>query len=140
MQSKRFDELTTVELHDILRLRCDVFVVEQACIYPDVDGRDTEPGTRHHWIEHDGELVAYGRTLLEADGSTRIGRVVTARTARKQGLAAALVRELTAALEGEVVLDAQSHLVRWYERMGYEVTGEAFVDDGIPHVPMRRTA
>jgi ElaA protein len=140
MRSKRFDELTTTELHDLLRLRCDVFVVEQGCIYPDIDGRDIEPETRHHWIELDGELGAYGRTLREPDGSTRIGRVVTAPRARRRGLAAALVRGLTETLPGEVVLDAQSQLVGWYEQMGYEVAGEPFVEDGIPHVPMRRCA
>lgn len=138
MHSRRFDELTARELHDILRLRSQVFVAEQGCAYADVDGRDPEPGTRHHWIERDGAVLAYARTLTEPDGAIRIGRVATAAPARRAGLAAALVRELTAELPGEVVLDAQSHLVGWYERVGYEVAGEGFVEDGIPHVPMRR--
>ncbi len=138
MQTKRFAELTIRELHDILRLRSEVFVAEQGCAYADVDGRDAEPGTRHHWIERDGTIVAYARTLEEPGGAIRIGRVVTAATARRSGLAAELIRHLTTGLTGEVVLDAQSHLTGWYERAGYQVSGASFVEDGIPHVPMRR--
>ncbi len=138
MESRRFAELTTRELHDLLRLRCDVFIVEQGCAYPDIDGRDTESGTQHHWIERNGAMMAYARTLRQPDGATRIGRVLTAPTVRRQGLAAVLMDELTEILPGDVVLDAQSHLTNWYERLGYEVAGDAFVEDGIPHVPMRR--
>lgn len=138
MQSRRFSELATTELHDILRLRCEVFVVEQSCAYADIDGRDVEPGTGHHWIEHDGEIVAYARTLAEADGSTRIGRVLTAPAARGHGHAGELMRALHQLVDGKVVLDAQSQLVDWYEHLGYETTGDEFVEDGIPHVPMRR--
>lgn len=139
--SKRFDELTTGELYELLRLRCDVFVVEQACAYPELDGRDREPGTTHHWIadEHDpGSIAAYLRTLTEPDGTIRIGRVATAPSARGQGLAALLVEHVGAGTPGPIVLDAQSYLVDWYERLGYVVAGPEFVEDGIPHVPMRR--
>ena len=140
--SKRFDELTTTELYEVLRLRCDVFVVEQACAYPELDGRDTEAGTMHHWItssDAGGPMIAaYLRALAEPDGSTRIGRVVTAPRARGRGLAAELVGHVTERATGPVVLDAQSYLVEWYERLGYEVAGAEFVEDGIPHVPMRR--
>lgn len=143
--SKRFDELTTTELYELLRLRCDVFVVEQACAYREIDGRDTETGTLHHWIadpadQHDGPVfAAYLRSLTEADGTTRIGRVATATSARGRGLAAVLVEHVAATTVGPIVLDAQSHLADWYRRLGYEVDGETFVEDGIPHVPMRRT-
>lgn len=139
--SKRFDELTTVELYEVLRLRCDVFVVEQACAYPELDGRDREPGTTHHWIADDcrpDAVAAYLRTLTEPDGCVRIGRVATDPTARGRGLAARLVEHVGAMTAGPIVLDAQSHLVDWYERMGYAVDGTEFVEDGIPHVPMRR--
>ena len=144
--SKPFDQLTTSELYDLLRLRSDVFVVEQACAYPDLDGRDTEPGTVHHWIAGDGigggdgelPVLAYLRALAEPDGSTRVGRVVTAPAARGRGLAAVLVGHVTATAAGPIVLDAQSYLVKWYERFGYRVAGPEFVEDGIPHVPMRR--
>lgn len=136
--SKRFAELTTIELYELLRLRCDVFVVEQACAYPELDGRDTEPGTVHHWIADGPVIAAYLRALTEPDGTTRIGRVVTAPAARGRGLAAELVDRVTSTTDGPIVLDAQSYLVEWYERLGYAVAGDEFVEDGIPHVPMRR--
>lgn len=137
--SKRFDELSPGELYEFLRLRCDVFVVEQHCAYADLDGRDTEPGTRHWWIPTgSGTVAAYLRTLTEPDGSVRIGRVVSAVGARGHGLAERLIREVHDGTTGPIVLDAQSHLVDWYRRLGYTTTGDEFIDDGIPHVPMRR--
>ncbi|WP_422631827.1 GNAT family N-acetyltransferase [Pseudokineococcus basanitobsidens] len=139
-------------LHALLRLRVDVFVVEQACAYPEVDGRDLEPGTEHVWHVGDGavrpgELVAVAaalRVLVEPGGSAaprRIGRVVTAPTARGRGLASVLVQDVVAR-HGDVdlVLDAQAHLQGWYARHGFEPVGEEFLEDGIPHVPMRRRA
>lgn len=140
MTSRTFDDLSTRELHDILRLRSDVFVVEQACIYPDVDGRDAERQTMHHWIGRDGAVVAYLRVLLDSEGSRRIGRVVTAPSARGEGLATLLVNTVAAGIDGDVVLDAQTHLIGWYEELGFEVAGSEFVEDGIAHVPMRRIA
>ena len=132
-------DLDVVTLHDILRLRQDVFVVEQQCLYADVDGRDLEPGTVQVWsTDEDGSVVATLRVLREPDRCARIGRVATAVPARGRGLAAALV---AAALAGgdptPVVLDAQSHLEGWYSRFGFVRTGDEFLDDGIPHVPMR---
>ena len=134
--SKHFDELSTTELYAILRLRCEVFVVEQDCAYLDLDGRDLEPGTVHHSIDRDGQLVAYARQLTDADGSTRIGRVITAGTHRGEGLSARIVRHITESGSGRVALDAQSYLVGWYERLGYETCGDEYVEDGIPHTPM----
>jgi ElaA protein len=138
----RFAELTTTELYGLLRLRVDVFVVEQECAYPELDGRDTEPGTVHVWYADGGGVpLAYLR-VLDADGDpARIGRVVTAPAARGDGLAGRL---LAAALEliGErdCVLAAQAHLTGFYGRYGFVGTGPEFLDDGIPHVPMRRAA
>ena len=132
-------DLDVVTLHDILRLRQDVFVVEQQCCYADVDGRDLEPGTVQVWATDDhGSVVATLRVLREPDGDARIGRVATAVPARGRGLVAGL---MAAALAGSnpapVVLDAQSHLEGWYARFGFVRTGAEFLDDGIPHVPMR---
>ena len=139
--SAPFAELDVRTFHDIVRLRCDVFVVEQACIYPELDGRDVEPGTLHHWIEGDGTegdgIDAYARSLAEPDGSRRIGRVVTAPAARGRGLAGRLIGQILDELDGTLVLDAQSHLAGWYERFGFAIDGDEFVEDGIPHVPMR---
>lgn len=137
--SKRFDELTTRQFHDLLRLRIDVFVVEQVCPYRELDGRDVEPGTEHHWTTgDDGSPTCYARTLDDG-GAIRIGRVVTAADARGHGLAAALVSQLVERYTGRtLVLDAQSHLADWYGRFGFEPVGDEFVEDGIPHVPMLR--
>ena len=135
--SRTFSELTTTELHDILRLRGDVFVVEQQCVYTDIDGRDAEPATRHHWISAEATIAVYARTLSEPEGATRIGRVVTAPGSRGAGLAARLVNHITDTTSGPIELDAQSHLVDWYHRLGFTVVGPEFVEDGIPHVPMQ---
>ena len=133
----RFVELTPDGLYGILRLRSDVFVVEQECAYLDIDGRDREPDALHLWVGGD-EPVAYLRVLNGPPaGTSRIGRVVTAESARHQGLAAALMHKALAATMGPVVLDAQSYLVAWYEGLGFRVAGDEYLDDGIPHTPMR---
>jgi ElaA protein len=137
------DELDTVTLYALLRLRSDVFVVEQACAYPDLDGRDLEPGTRHLWLtgaDAGAPPLAYLRILFDGD-IARIGRVCVAAHARRAGHAGTL---LAAALDviddRDAVLDAQTYAIGVYERAGFVVDGPEFLDDGIPHVPMRRVA
>lgn len=134
-----FGELSARTLHDLLKLRVDVFVVEQECAYPELDGRDVEPGTRHLWLERDGAIVAYLRILADPGGVARIGRVLVAPAARRQGLAGRLLTEALALVgERPCVLDAQSHLAGFYRAHGFTDTGPEFVEDGIPHLPMRR--
>lgn len=141
LQTAAFPDLDAVTLYALLRLRMDVFVVEQRCAYPELDGRDLEPGTRHLWLERAGTPIAYLRILTEPDGGAGIGRVVVARHARGNGFARRL---LTTALERvgdrDCVLNAQSRLVGFYETFGFTPTGPEFLDDGIPHTPMRRGA
>ncbi len=134
-----FAELTPFEVYGLCRLRVDVFVVEQECPYPELDGRDTEATTQHLWFEDDdGAILATIRVL--DDGATRaIGRVATAASARGQGLAARLMEEGIALCAGfPVTLGAQAYLENWYGRFGFRVSGPGYVEDGIPHVPMRR--
>jgi ElaA protein len=134
---RRFAELTATEVHDLLRLRIDVFVVEQECPYFEVDGRDVEEATRHVWqADHRGPTV-YVR-LLDDGTARRIGRVVTRLDARKRGLAGGLVDHVIATSDGPWVLDAQSHIADWYRARGFEPDGPEFIEDGIPHIPMRR--
>lgn len=134
-----FGDLDAATLYAILRLRADVFVVEQACAFADPDGRDTEPTTRHLWIARDGAIVAYLRLLREPDASLKIGRVVTAKSVRGEGLADLLMSAaLAGAGDDAVVLDAQSRLVAWYERLGFVRAGDDFWEDGILHTPMHR--
>jgi ElaA protein len=134
---RAWSELDAGELHDLLKLRIDVFVVEQQCAYPELDGHDDEPGTRHVWISDRGTPVACARLLDDGD-VRRIGRVATRADARGAGLAGALVDHLLSTSEGPWVLDAQSHLERWYRALGFVATGPEFMEDGIAHVPMRR--
>ncbi|BCJ57722.1 GNAT family N-acetyltransferase [Micromonospora endophytica] len=138
-QVAAFADLDARTLHDLLRLRVDVFVVEQECAYPEIDGRDVEPGTRHVWLAHDGVPVAYLRILADPGGVARIGRVVVAPAVRGGGHAGRLM-DLALAEVGDrpCVLDAQSHLVGFYARYGFAASGPEYVEDGIPHIPMRR--
>ncbi|WP_290866729.1 GNAT family N-acetyltransferase [Hamadaea sp.] len=140
-RSARFAELDAATLYRLLKLRVDVFVVEQECAYPELDGRDPEPGTRHVWAADDaGDILAYLRILDDGD-ELRIGRVVTSPKARGRGLGGRLMeRALEIVGDRPSVLDAQSHLSRFYERFGYASAGPEFVEDGIPHTPMRRAA
>ena len=132
-----FRDLEATTLYKILKLRSDVFVVEQECFYADLDGRDTEPGTRHVWFSRGDEIAAYLRILDDGDVE-RIGRVVVAPDARGTGLAGRLMAEaLTVIGHRTSVLDAQAHLVGLYGKFGYEQTGPEYLEDGIPHVPMR---
>jgi ElaA protein len=135
-----FEDLDARTAYDVWRLRQSVFVVEQACPYPDLDGRDVEPGTRHV-VMHDGDAVVGYARVLDDDAVWRIGRVVLDPSARGRGLADALMHAALQVCDGrDVVLDAQSPLAGWYESFGFSVTGPEFLDDGIPHLPMRRTS
>jgi len=133
-----FDELDASSAYDVWRLRQDVFVVEQGCPYPDLDGRDPEPGTVHVLLHEDEALIGYARVL--DDGSEwRIGRVVLARAGRGQGLADELMRSaMRSCPDRDVVLDAQVPLAAWYSSHGFVADGPEFLEDGIPHLPMRR--
>lgn len=133
-----FDELDARTAYLLWQLRGAVFVVEQDCPYLDLDGRDLEPGTRHVWMGDD-RPVGYLRVLEDGDGCARIGRVVVAQGHRGQRVAERLMQAgLEVVGDRPCVLDAQAYLAGWYARLGFEQTGPEFLDDGIPHVPMRR--
>ena len=133
-----FGDLDAHTAYDVWRLRQRVFVVEQGSPYPDLDGRDREPATRHLLSERDSELVGYARVLDDGEWA-RIGRVLVAPEARGQGLADELVRAALEVIgEREVRLDSQTGLRDWYASYGFVVTGPAFDEDGVMHVPMRR--
>lgn len=140
---RAFDELTRRELHDLLALRARVFVVEQACVYLDIDGEDLGA---HHVLAVEGSvLVACARILPPGArfDEPAIGRVVVAPEARGRGLGRALMREAmdaAYALHGPVplVLSAQAHLEAFYASLGFLACGPPYEEDGIPHVEMRR--
>lgn len=155
--SSDFAGLAPAVAYAVWRLRQEVFVVEQACPYPDLDGRDTEPGTRHVVLpdpERPDEVPVLGYARVLDDGDTwRIGRVVLHPAGRGRGLSGALMEACVALCDGagsetgaetgsgvrrDVVLDAQAPLAGWYAGFGFAVDGPEFLEDGIPHVPMRR--
>ncbi|AZG44072.1 GNAT family N-acetyltransferase [Gordonia insulae] len=137
-------ELDAATLYQILRLRIDVFVVEQACPYPELDGRDLEPSTRQFWVADDDGVIATLRLLTDpsaADGATmyRIGRVCTERAHRGQGLTARLMTAALAEIgDHPCRIEAQAYLVEMYAKFGFVTEGEEYLEDGIPHVSMRR--
>jgi len=136
-----FADLPARVLYDILRLRIDVFVVEQACVFGDLDGRDLEATARHLWLEDpatpDRPIAGYVRLLQNPDGSTEIGRVVTPLAHRGTGTGHRLMAEAIARIDGPMYLKAQSRKASFYASFGFAVCGEEFLEDDIPHVPMR---
>lgn len=142
--TKRFDELDVHLLHHLLRLRTDVFVVEQQCAYAEIDGQDLHA---LHVLgqQPDGALVAYARILPpDADGLPHVGRVVVARELRNQGMGSRLMQEVLAALRkhhgsARSALAAQAHLLAFYQHIGYAPVGDPYPLDGIPHVDMVRS-
>ena len=148
-----FDELDTRSLYDILRLRCQVFIVEQQCPYPDIDDLDTTVGSRHATARAGYKICAYGRSLppeSSADAknhtrsTARIGRIVVDPDYRRQGVGDRLLSILLADLasrfpEHDAVLDAQLAAMSLYSRAGFVRASEEFLEDGIAHVTMRRS-
>ncbi|MDI6910640.1 GNAT family N-acetyltransferase [Nocardioides sp.] len=136
-----FTALDPTTAYAVWRLRQDVFVVEQECPYPDLDGRDDEPGTRHVLLRDDDTVLGYARVLDEVRDDRpvwRIGRVLLDRAVRGKGLADPLMQTALQVCRGrDVVLDAQSPLAPWYATFGFEASGPEFLEDGIPHTPMR---
>jgi ElaA protein len=135
-----FDELPAHVLYGMLRLRSEVFVVEQACVFLDLDDRDHEPDAEHLWTADDAGVSGTVRLLHEDGPGWSIGRVVVRADVRSQGIAGRLVR---AALErlaelgaATVHIGAQAHLRDWYARFGFAPSGPRYVEDGIPHLPM----
>ncbi|MFR9805672.1 GNAT family N-acetyltransferase [Pseudonocardia sp. RS010] len=137
-------DLDAATLYELLRLRVDVFVVEQACPYGELDGRDLEDGARHYWLTGQGEptpVLGTLRLLEEPDGGYRIGRLCTAKNARGRGLGTQLMDAAIAETGNRAcVLDAQEHLGDFYRGYGFEPTGPAYDWDGVAHLPMRRPA
>ena len=133
-----FDDLDARTAYALWRLRQQVFVVEQQSPYPDLDGRDLEPTTRHVLVTADGELIACLRVLDEGSHA-RIGRVAVTPVARGRGLARDLMSAALAEIgDREIRLDAQTGLTDWYAGYGFEISGPEFVEDGVAHRPMRR--
>jgi len=146
---KRWSELTPRELYAFLKLRTDVFLVEQGVDETELDWRDAEPETLHCWIETttaDGaaEIAAYLRVLFDAeaehaDAHRVIGRVVVHPAHRGTGLAQVLLGRVIEQFGHEsLLLHAQSYIAPLYARVGFEPFGAEYIEAGIPHISMLR--
>ncbi len=137
---KRFNELTIDELYEILKVRAEVFVVEQTCPYQDVDGKDKN--AYHVWIEEDGKIKAYLRVLdkgVAFENLVGIGRVQTMERGKGWGnkiLQAGIDVVKERMCEDKIKIEAQVYASPFYEKFGFKKISEEFLEDGIPHVEM----
>lgn len=143
IEIKSFGELDAGALYEILRLRAEVFVVEQQCAYQDVDGKD--PMALHVMGREGGKLVAYTRIFEPGTyaGPASIGRVVVRKEARIKGYGKEIMQASLQALSDrcddcEIEISAQSYLIQFYRDLGFVETGVPYLEDGIPHIRMLR--
>lgn len=136
-----FDELDVREWHDIVRLRVDVFVVEQDCAYPEIDGEDLN--AQHVLGYAGGQIHVYARIILptEEDPCYHIGRVIVHARYRKRGLGTDLMNACMRWIqarspEATVRVQAQAYLQDWYGELGFQAISETYDWDGIPHLDM----
>ncbi|WP_028856880.1 GNAT family N-acetyltransferase [Psychrilyobacter atlanticus] len=141
LEIKKFNELTVEELYEILRVRSEVFVVEQNCVYNDQDGKDIE--SIHIMIVEGAKIMAYLRVIkpgVSYDDAS-IGRVLVTSEARKKGLARKIVCAginyiINNWNENKITIGAQNYLRDFYESLGFEAVSEVYSEDGIPHLDM----
>lgn len=140
---KSFESLSVFELYDILRLRSEIFVVEQNCVYLDLDGKDKV--ALHLFGEFEGKIVAHAR-LFKAGISfenASIGRVTVAADYRDRKWGHDLMREAIAGIllhfgESQITIGAQLYLKKFYESHGFMQTSEMYLEDDIPHIEMKK--
>ena len=138
---KAFDQLSLQELYTILTLRTNVFVIEQACPYPEVDGKD--PNCLHLLGTINGELVAYLRILPAGQSydEVSIGRVVIKPSHRGKGLGRLMMEQAIHCItnewkESQIKIGAQSYLEKFYQSLGFEPVSEVYLEDDIQHLDM----
>ena len=138
---KSFDELSTLELHDLLQLRSEIFVVEQDCVYQDIDGKDLKA---LHVLGYQNEtMIAYARCFGPGDyfDQASIGRILVKDAYRGDGQGDELLINSIQAVYShyntkEIKLSAQTYLKQFYQKHGFEVVGQPYLEDGIPHIGM----
>jgi len=145
---KTFQELELEPLFDLLKLRVDVFVVEQQCAYRELDESDRHSGTRHLSGQNEGgELVAYARLLPPGlrYPEVNLGRFVVRADSRKQGIGHQLLQTALQEIsrwwpQTPIRISAQDYLQKFYEKYGFVRVSEVYLEDGIPHVEMVKTS
>lgn len=140
---RAFEELTPKQLYAILKARVDVFVVEQQCIYPELDGLDAD--CLHLWLEDENGIAAYLRVIPQGKRfeDASIGRVLALR--RREGLGTRILEAGIRVAEERfgakaITLEAQTYARALYEKQGFCRISEEFLEDGIPHIRMRRVS
>lgn len=141
---KKFDEFSIAELYEILRLRTEIFVVEQDCVYQDLDNKDQK--ALHVIGSKDGRIIAYTRLFNAGEyfDNSSLGRVIVASDQRKFSYGHELIKESLKAIKEHyntenVTISAQLYLKKFYEKHGFVQTGVTYLEDGIPHIKMIRT-
>ena len=141
---KKFSELTTNELYEILQLRSEVFVVEQDCVYQDIDYKDQK--ALHIIGVKNNKVVAYTRVFKSGDyfDKASIGRVVVNEKERINKYGFQIMKASIKAIETffnekEIKISAQKYLKKFYESLGFEMIGEEYLEDGIPHIGMLKS-
>ncbi|MDT0685530.1 GNAT family N-acetyltransferase [Autumnicola psychrophila] len=141
IEIKRFQELTTEELYQILQLRSEIFVVEQDCVYQDIDGKDQK--ALHVLGVKDENIVAYTRCFDKGFyfEEASIGRVLVKQNHRKNNYGHQIMKASIEAIRehfktANIRLSAQQYLVEFYKSHGFSTTGEGYLEDGIPHIAM----
>ncbi len=137
---KQFSELSANELYDIYKLRCAVFVVEQNCVYQDIDEADKL--AYHLWLSDESSITAYARVLPKGVTfpEVSLGRVIAVK--RRMGLGTKIVREAVRVAKEKfgadcITIEAQTYARKLYENLGFKQTSEEFLEDGIPHIQMQ---
>jgi len=140
---KSLDEIQPLQLYSMLKLRADVFIIEQNCIYPDMDGKDEH--AMHVLGFKDKEVVAYTRVFDKGGyfDKASLGRVVVKESERRFKYGHELIRQSIKAIEDNygnqpIKISAQQYLIKFYERHGFQAVGEEYLEDGIPHIGMLR--
>ena len=140
-QIKKFNELTTRELYQILQLRNAIFVVEQNCVYQDADGKDKR--AFHLFLEKENQIIAYARMFKSGDyfDNASIGRVVVHTKFRKKNLGKILMQkaiDFTTRIlkEKTIEISAQTYLIHFYKDLGFKVIGNEYLEDVLPHIKM----
>lgn len=140
-QMKKFDELTAEEIYEILKLRTEVFIVEQECAYQDCDGRDKN--AYHLFYTQDGKIVSYLRILEKGIcyDEIAIGRVLVDKKYRGNGLAReSMVRAIdfieNHLKEKTIRISAQKYLINFYKSLGFKEVSDVYLEDNIPHIEM----